>query len=266
MSAAREHLLGELDRIELLLRRRAILLRDGGLITESDFRGLYVADEHVDRVPLEALDLPEPPAAAALADLAARAHRESAMRADAGGELPLPRLARLARLGELEQDALLLAAGAELDLRWERLLAYVQDDVTRKRPTLQLALDLFCGSAGERLRGRTILATGALVRDGLVRLVDDRADSAGAPLPGRALAVEERVLAYLLGEDRVDPALAGCVRTLEDAGTAATRRPRRGDGGARERRRGRAARTRRSGRKRGRRGARSAPRTDDDRR
>jgi hypothetical protein len=213
VSAARDHLLAELDRVELLLRRRAIVLREFGLVTENDFRGLYVADEHVDRVPLEALDRPEPPAAAALAELAARARVENAR-----SDTPLARLALLAGLSALEQEALLLAAGAELDLRWERLLAYVQDDVTRKRPTLQLALDLFCDSAGERLDGRALLAGGALVRDGLVRLVDDRPDT---PLPGRALAADERVLAYLLGEEAVDSALAGRVRVLAEPGAHA---------------------------------------------
>jgi hypothetical protein len=218
VSAAREHLLAELDRVELLLRRRALALRDGGLVTESEFRGLFVADEHVDRVPLEALGLPEPPAAAALAELAAAARVENAAHAAAAAEEPpLLRLARLSRLGELERDALLLAAGSELDLRWERLLAYVQDDVTRKRPTLQLALDLFCDSPAERLAGRALLADGPLVRDGLVRLADDRADAGGTPLPARALAVEERVLSFLLGEEGADPALAGRIRELDSA-------------------------------------------------
>jgi ATPase family associated with various cellular activities (AAA) len=221
VNAAAEHLLAELDRIELLLRRRAILLRDRGLVTESEFRGLYVGDEHIDRPTIESIDLPEPPAAVALAELADRMHAESRRRAGEEAELPLPRLVRLASLSELEADVLLLAVGAELDLRWERLLAYVQDDVTRKRPTLQLALDLFCASPAERLHARSAVIRGPLVRDGLLRLVDDRIENGGATVPSRALAAEERVLGYLLGDDAVDAALATCARAVAEAPAAA---------------------------------------------
>ncbi len=188
MNAARTHLLAELDRIELLVRRHAARLRDAGV------------DPFVD-----------PPAAAGPDELALRALADEAVRA-AGTELPYPRLARLARLGELEQETLLLCAGAELDLNWERLLAFAHDDARRTRPTVQLALDLFCSSLEERLDGRRLLADGPLVRDGLAHLVDD-----GGPLPGNTLALDERVLVYLLGEDAVDPALAGRVHTLDHA-------------------------------------------------
>jgi hypothetical protein len=214
---AQEHLLAELDRLELLLRRRAILLRDAGLVTDSDFRGLYVADEHIERIPLDAVDRPMPPAAASLADLAALSAERNLRRLELGPELPLPRLIRLTGLSPLEADALLLAVGAELDLRWERLFAYVQDDVTRRRPTVQLALDLLCASREERLHGRALLTDGSLVREGLVLLVDD-AEKGTTPVPARALAASERVLGYLLAVDgAVDRSLRGCMERLPAA-------------------------------------------------
>lgn len=39
-----------------------------------------------------------------------------------------------------------IALAPELDLRYERLYAYLQDDVTRRRPTVDLALNLLCSS------------------------------------------------------------------------------------------------------------------------
>ena len=229
VATSRDHLLAELDRVEMLLRRRAILLRDAGLVTDSDFRGLFVGDEHVDRVPLEALGRPEPPAAASLRRLAAEAaarNQAQALHSEPGGaarELRLPRLARLAGLGRLEVDTVLLAAGAQLDLRWERLLGYVQDDVTRRRPTLQLALDLLAHDRNERLAGRALLGGGPLIRDGLMSLVDEPAAERGrTPLPARALYLSERVLGHLLGSDEPDPCLAGCVEPVPPAGIELT--------------------------------------------
>ena len=41
----------------------------------------------------------------------------------------------------------------EIDLRYQRLFAYLQDDVTRKRPSVDLALNLLCPDADSKLAG-----------------------------------------------------------------------------------------------------------------
>ena len=46
----------------------------------------------------------------------------------------------------------------ELNPRYGRLYAYLQDDVTRKRPTVDLILNLLCSSAEERLARRRVFA------------------------------------------------------------------------------------------------------------
>ena len=43
-------------------------------------------------------------------------------------------------------DVLLICLASELDLRYERLYAYLQDDVTRKQPSVDLVLNLLCPS------------------------------------------------------------------------------------------------------------------------
>lgn len=45
-----------------------------------------------------------------------------------------------------EVDLLLICLAPELDLRYEKLYAYLQDDVTKKRPTVELALNLLSPS------------------------------------------------------------------------------------------------------------------------
>ncbi|MEM7330539.1 MAG: ATP-binding protein [Chloroflexota bacterium] len=67
-------------------------------------------------------------------------------------ELPrLTYLAELFRLSPFEIDMLLIAIAPALDLRYERLYGYLLDDATRKRPSINLVLDLLCPPGPDRL-------------------------------------------------------------------------------------------------------------------
>ena len=59
------------------------------------------------------------------------------------GDFPLLRMFRALELEEFEQGCLVLAYGAALDKKYEKLLAYLQDDITQKAPTTALAVQLF---------------------------------------------------------------------------------------------------------------------------
>jgi DNA polymerase III delta prime subunit len=59
-----------------------------------------------------------------------------------GSESPLQRARRVFRLSNLEWDALMLSLAVELDHRFARLVAYLNDHVARTRPTIGLALSL----------------------------------------------------------------------------------------------------------------------------
>jgi hypothetical protein len=126
-------------------------------------------------------------------------------------------LARAAGLSALDAGLLRVALAPELDLKYERLYAYLQDDVTRRRPTVNLALGLLTATWVERLAGRDRLSAGApLLRHRLVRLSDDPAHR-DPPLLSRYLRPEPRVVDFLLGGDGVDAALQGIAAVVEPA-------------------------------------------------
>ena len=121
---------------------------------------------------------------------------------------PVPeRLRRLTDLFELdafEHEALLVCLAPDVDLRYERLYAYLQDDVTRRRPTVDLVLRLLGmpgRESGADERTRSALP-GRLMRRGL--LIPSADEPAQASLLARPLRVEERIVDYLLGSDRID--------------------------------------------------------------
>ena len=180
-----------------------------GALADDEYRGLYIPDAEAELL-LAGLPAPPPALAERRAALAAeRAALEARWAAAeaAGADVPLRRLARLFGLGPFEADALLLALAPELDLRLERVIAYIQDDVTRKRPAVDLALRLLCAAPGEALAARAAFAPGApLLRHRLVQLVED--GQRNAPLLARYLKVDDRVVAELLGQPALDAQVA----------------------------------------------------------
>jgi AAA+ superfamily predicted ATPase len=213
------HLLAELQRLDCMLQRQVLRLRAANLITEDQWRGLYIPDAQVDvllhqRDPRRADQQPYSDDVAGAQVLTAhieRMRQENAARAETsrylGTTLPLQRLAELFQLTSFEVEVLLICVAPELDLRYETLYAYVQNDATKKRPSVDLALKLLCPTFEERLAHRAAFAVdGALFRHHLVRLFDDPQDREPA-LMARFMKADERVVNFLLGTDKIDSRL-----------------------------------------------------------
>ncbi len=108
------------------------------------------------------------------------------------------------QLDRFEAACVVLAMAPEIDLRYERIYAYLQDDITRKRPTATLALSLFCADAAERDECHSALAPGArLFASHVLDDVPVETSRLAAPL-----VVNDQILRYLLGEPGLDPRLA----------------------------------------------------------
>ncbi len=120
-------------------------------------------------------------------------------------------------LAGFDLDVMLLALAPELDVRYERLYGYLQDDVTRKRPTVDLALNLFSSDASEKLALRARLAPDApLIRNGLVRLLPDPSQ-VQPPLATHSIKPDEQILRLLLGGSHLDLRLADFARLTDPA-------------------------------------------------
>src|SRR5690554_786184 len=116
-----------------------------------------------------------------------------------GATLHLRRLAREAGLAPLDVELLLVAMAPEIDPRFESLYGYLNDDVSRRRASLGLALQL-CGVDLRSAAARGRVTAGApLRRAGLLEVEDPE-----RPELTRSLRVPERVVAHLLGDDTPD--------------------------------------------------------------
>jgi MoxR-like ATPase len=205
-----EHLVDELHRLDLLLAARTAGFRRE-LAAAAPGGALYVSHEEVDRLLVRGADAQ---AGDGSADDAAALERERIDRrirasAAAGIALALPRLAELFALDDLERDALLVCLAPELDAKYDRLYAYLQDDITRRRPSLALLMDLLAARGSRRTLRRTLGRDGALRRHELLRPVDDATSPSGSSALSCLLRVDERIVGAVLGGESLDQRLVG---------------------------------------------------------
>jgi Winged helix domain, variant/ATPase family associated with various cellular activities (AAA) len=217
-TASLEHLLARLALVESRVRRAVALRRAGDPDPDDAFRGLYLSEAAVDRLLAASPSTltPDQTEAQRLAEI----ERTADAAEDSGHDLRLRRLQRSFGLDPLDVEVLLIALIPDVDPRFEQLYGYLNDDVTRRRASVGLALGL-CGTPEASAAARSRFgADSPLVAGGLM-VIDDQ----DRPLLSRALRVPDRVAAHLLGGDQPDPALAEILAPdppavpVEDGGT-----------------------------------------------
>ena len=217
------HILAELEHIDLLIQ--AAVNRARAVQGAADeFQGLYIPEQEVDALLSQPAGLPRwaaesgpaalPEVRGALDRIAAGIAERKADSLRAGVKLRLAELARLFELTPFDTDALLICLAPELDLRYEKLYAYLQDDISKKRPSLDLVLNLLSPSFEDKLASRRRFAPQApLLRHNLLSLFDDPSQQQ-PPLLGKYLKVDERVVSYLYESDEPDARLLPYARSI----------------------------------------------------
>jgi SpoVK/Ycf46/Vps4 family AAA+-type ATPase len=206
-----QHLLAELERIDLLIaaqiaRARRLYAND------EQFRGLYISEEEVDALLKQPVGFPRwargdtslGTSAASLENISRQIERRKQNTLQRGIELRLCTLQQTFGLNQFEIDALLVGFAIEVDLRYERLYAYLQDDVTKKRPSVDLVLSLLTPSMEAKFAARSCFADSApLFRHHLLEQIEDSSQP-HQPLLAKYLKVDARIVQYLLGSDEPD--------------------------------------------------------------
>jgi AAA+ superfamily predicted ATPase len=157
----------------------------------------------------------------------------------AAGPQPTPHvsllhLARQFRLTRFEERCVLICLAPELDLKYQTLYAYAQDDVTRLKPSVGLVLSLLRGGAeppaiGTSAARAVFEPTASLRRYRLLRVgeraqaIDTAAGGPGGDAPpsdiatpwlSRPLTLDDRIVNHLLGLPRMDTRLAPVARLV----------------------------------------------------
>ncbi|MFN2588679.1 MAG: ATP-binding protein [Actinomycetota bacterium] len=192
---AESDLLRRLQIVEEGVRKAVARRRATDAAPDDRFRGLYITDEDVDRL----LDDRPPYVPARTTPPAAAGDRVDA-------------LAREFCLTDLDVAVLLVGLAPDVEPRFERLFAYLHDDVSRRRASTGLALEL-CGASRAAGAARQRVGPAApLVANGLLLVEED-----DRPFLTRSLRVPDRVTAFLLGDETPVPRVAALSTRWVDA-------------------------------------------------
>lgn len=203
-----------LQRLDRLLERAVVAAQTayGSEAATDPYRGLHISQQEV-----EQLLAREPGVSLFQRD----GDNDTQHLADDFFSYPPSRGTRLAwfqqtfGLSDFDVDVVAIALAPEIDRRYERLYAYLQDDVTCKQPTVDLALNLLCDSRAARLMRRDRFAPDApLLRHGLLHLVPDR-DRVKSTLLAQYLQLDEQVIHLLLGQKGLDTRLVSFCQLVQ---------------------------------------------------
>jgi SpoVK/Ycf46/Vps4 family AAA+-type ATPase len=213
-----EHLFDELRRLDLMLHVQVMRRRhDPAYVNFNEFRGLFISEEEIDLIAGRKKDELESNTVqdesemrmilSAIEQLEEKIARKSLAAQGQGVCLSLVNLAQLFHLTPFDTGILLVCIAPELDQKYERLFAYLQNDVTRKRPSVGLIMNLFCTSLEEKLEARKrLIAESPLLKYQLIMNAGDVASGQMTSL-SRILKIDDRILNYLLDIECMDEQL-----------------------------------------------------------
>jgi SpoVK/Ycf46/Vps4 family AAA+-type ATPase len=228
-----EHLADELQKVDALIHIQ--VMKHNALYPPDEsgvFGGLYITGEEINRIMGK-----KPPAGDAansprvddemagtveyIRGLESKISARVKNSLERQTYLPLVQLAVLFDLSPFEQDILLVCLAPELDLKYEKVYAYLQDDVSRKQPSVNLILDLLCRGVEERTEARVCFQEHSpLLRYGLLIFSDEPEGENSRPksLLSRCLKPDNRITDFLLGLKGMDSRLASFARMVYPRG------------------------------------------------
>jgi ATP-dependent 26S proteasome regulatory subunit len=209
-----DHILAEISRIELFLRGR---VDEARATTPGDeaYRGLYISQADIDGLlaaPALWDDVGESRLGEGLAVVAEINARRLAASDLGSGAFRFHELQRRFELSPLDRDVVLLCLAPELSLSYEKFFAFFQDDVTRRQPSVDLALKILCDDFAQKIAAKARFSAGApLRRFGLIEFCEEP-EGVKPPLLGRRLRLDPRIASYVLGSDEIDERLVAFAR------------------------------------------------------
>ena len=208
-----DHLLAELSLLDLRLSREIQRVRHHYGELREEFRGLLVSEEQIDSIlsawPVDNGDHDSgPDPFLPIIQQRERDIADTCLESRGKGvSLRLERLRELYNLDPWDTGVMILCLAPELDLKYEALYSYLQDDVGKKQPTVNLALNLLCDALADRVAKRKyFLHLSPLAKHDLVHIAEEP-HGKGSPFLARSLKLDPPVVEYLLGSEALDSRL-----------------------------------------------------------
>jgi len=132
-----------------------------------------------------------------------------------GVYLSLPHLSYLFQLTPFEERVLLICLAPELNRKYEQLYAYLQDDITKKKPSVDFVLSLLCNSPEEKLAARNaFLPSAPLLKYRLLQFNSESPEQS-IPLLSCFLKLDNCIVNFILGFGHLDEKIGFFARLIQ---------------------------------------------------
>jgi len=122
--------------------------------------------------------------------------------------LKFVKIIELYNLTEFESNILSVCLAPEFSSKYRKFFGYLQNDVTRKNPGIELILDMYCANFEEKIAARKYFSPqAALFKNNIIQSIDDPREQ-DKPLIARDLKINSRITNYILSEDFIDDDIA----------------------------------------------------------
>jgi len=224
-SSSWDYLFDELRRLDLLICQEVLRQRSGRPANPLEpFKGLVLTEEEIAGLLTDTVGLVgeerslqhDDPGSQRLEEALSRLECQIQERRDVslkeGAYLSLAHLSHIFHLAPFEEQCLLICLAPELDRKYEKLYAYLQDDVTRKKPGVDLILRLLCPAMQEKMAARLAFDPQAPLLK--FRLLEMTGNSLEGPTPliSSVLKLDDRIVNFLLGFRQMDARLQNVAR------------------------------------------------------
>ena len=108
--------------------------------------------------------------------------------------LSLDHISKILSLSTYEYYALVICLAPEIDIKYEKLYAYLQDDITKKKPTLELVLRILAGKFEDRIKIRDLIVNSDFFKYNVIEYTDNQQN-----ILSRPLKLDDMVVNHILG-------------------------------------------------------------------
>ncbi|HYH03969.1 MAG TPA: hypothetical protein VEC37_12765, partial [Bacillota bacterium] len=205
-----EHLHDELKLLDLILERQVLLCRESGSLFSGDsFRGLTITESEIIQLLAASKETSRNDLSCVqqltwqIEQLDSEIRERIRFTCEQGKYLSLQRLIDIFKLNEFETKVLIIALAPELDVKYEKIYGFLQDDLSRKKPGIHLVLNLLCRTVEEQWIARLAFEPATPLVRYLIEIIHYPSD-APPTLIRQCIKLEHRIVNFLLEYNQVD--------------------------------------------------------------
>ena len=217
-----EHIFDELNRLDIMLNLQLSKFSTSQNLFDNKFRGIIITPQEISTLLKKGNKNTHNQKS--LSDVAslekqltrieAKISKKVSATIKQGTYLSLHRLSQLFYLTKFEEGVILMCLAPEINKKYEKLYAYLNDDITKKTPTINLILETLCKTQEDKIMARTLLsANSKLFKYGILHTIiqEQEKDSHLS----KTIKLKQIVVDFLLQIKTSDPVIDSFTKILD---------------------------------------------------